>query len=292
MNEDRVGSAEPSSFTYWTSVDAPRGRRVRCSREELARRLQRPRIAPVKESLPGWSPTLFRGDYRTLENVERCQAIGHDVEKLGTSWEGTIEALQDYAGFVHTTYSHTPEAHRLRAVVWTDRDVTAEEYRRCWRYLRTVFESAGQSVDHKPSDPSRLWFLPGIVPGGEYRFLELQGALLDVEEALRVVPPIAVVEAAPCHNAPSGGQLVERARRYLEKCEPASSGSGGHNTTFITACRLVRGFGLDEGTAYSLMTVWNQRCKPPWSELDLRRKVKQAAEQGRFAVGELRDGRR
>jgi hypothetical protein len=223
MNEDRVGSAEPSSFTYWTSVDAPRGRRVRCSREELARRLQRPRIAPVKESLPGWSPTLFRGDYRTLENVDRCQAIGHDVEKLGTSWEGTIEALQDYAGFVHTTYSHTPEAHRLRAVVWTDRDVTAEEYRRCWRYLRTVLESAGQSVDHKPSDPSRLWFLPGIVPGGEYRFLELQGALLDVEEALRLSPSSRPRRATTRRAADSSSSALDATSRSASRRSAAAA---------------------------------------------------------------------
>jgi len=87
------------------------------------------------------------------------------------------------------------------------------------------------------------------------------------------------------------GDVEARAAAYLARCEPAVSGSGGHRTTFVVAQRLVRGFALDEETAYRLLTEWNQRCSPPWSERELRRKVRQAAERGNLPEGSLRDRR-
>jgi hypothetical protein len=71
--------------------------------------------------------------------------------------------------------------------------------------------------------------------------------------------------------------IEERARLYLERCEPAVSGCGGHNRTFHVAGQLVHGFALSEDAAFQLLQAWNARCEPPWSETDLRRKVGEAA---------------
>ena len=64
----------------------------------------------------------------------------------------------------------------------------------------------------------------------------------------------------------------ERAARYLAKLPAAVAGQGGHAATFVAACRLVE-FGLDEAAAWELLCEWNTRCKPPWSEGDLRHKL-------------------
>ncbi len=104
------------------------------------------------------------------------------------------------------------------------------------------------------------------------------------------VPETPGEPLAPGLNAPD---LVERARRYLAKCEPAISGSGGHTTTFLVAQKLVRGFGLDEATALRLLVEdYNPRCQPPWSIGALRRKVVEAVRRGRMANGALRDAPR
>jgi putative DNA primase/helicase len=86
----------------------------------------------------------------------------------------------------------------------------------------------------------------------------------------------------PEGRRPSGDisevDLVERrVIPYLRKCEPAVSGSSGHDTAFKAACKVGPGFNLPEGVAFDLLwTEWNPTCQPPWSEKDLRRKVSEA----------------
>lgn len=80
----------------------------------------------------------------------------------------------------------------------------------------------------------------------------------------------------------------ERARAYLAKLDPAVSGQGGHNQTFTAACKLVE-FGLSEEEAWELLWAFNLKCAPPWSERDLRHKLRDAfkrAEPGK----KLREG--
>jgi hypothetical protein len=65
----------------------------------------------------------------------------------------------------------------------------------------------------------------------------------------------------------------------------------GPKRAVMRACRsrLVRGFGLDEATAFALLSVWNRTCQPPWSAWELARKVTQAATAGQMTVGALLD---
>jgi len=117
------------------------------------------------------------------------------------------------------------------------------------------------------------------------------GAPVDVDAALAAVPP-PPPPSVPSRPTGPVGDVEVRAERYLAQCEPAISGSGGHGRTFLIAQRLVRGFSLDVDTAYRLLAAWNQRCSPPWSESDLRRKLSQASQHGRMGDGDLRDRRR
>src|ERR1035441_9050690 len=70
--------------------------------------------------------------------------------------------------------------------------------------------------------------------------------------------------------------VVERARRYIAKCDPAISGQGGHDAAYHVAACLVHGFALGEPDALALLTEWNHVCVPPWSERELRHKVESA----------------
>jgi hypothetical protein len=70
---------------------------------------------------------------------------------------------------------------------------------------------------------------------------------------------------------------IERARRYIAKCELAVSGQRGHDATFYVACLLVHGFALSEADALMLLLEWNRSCVPPWSEAELIHKIKSAA---------------
>jgi hypothetical protein len=89
---------------------------------------------------------------------------------------------------------------------------------------------------------------------------------------------------------------LERARKYLAAMPGAISGSGGHATTFKAACVLVRGFALEPDDALALLVeIHNPICSPPWSERELRHKIKQAYQRSILPFGFLadrpRDGR-
>ena len=70
--------------------------------------------------------------------------------------------------------------------------------------------------------------------------------------------------------------VIERASRYVAKCDPAISGQGGHNSTFHVAAILVHGFALETADALSLLREYNGRCVPQWTERELKHKIESA----------------
>ncbi|HUP77925.1 MAG TPA: AAA family ATPase [Pirellula sp.] len=83
--------------------------------------------------------------------------------------------------------------------------------------------------------------------------------------------------------------VEERASRYIAKMPGAISGQAGSNAAFSVACVLCKGFGLSDEKAYSLfMAEYNPRCVPPWSEHEVRHKIRSAIKQA-GSVGYLSD---
>jgi hypothetical protein len=90
-----------------------------------------------------------------------------------------------------------------------------------------------------------------------------------------------------CVEHPAANLRAARARRFLQSVQPAVSGCHGDVHTFRTCCRVVRGFDLSDDEALSVLSDWNTRCQPPWSEWELLTKVQNARRYGREAVGGL-----
>jgi hypothetical protein len=68
---------------------------------------------------------------------------------------------------------------------------------------------------------------------------------------------------------------------------PAIAGQHGDVRTVRVCCCLVRGFKLSDHEALTLLTEWNARCEPPWTERDLLQKVVHARRYGREPIGGL-----
>ena len=85
----------------------------------------------------------------------------------------------------------------------------------------------------------------------------------------------------------AGDHRVARARRFLQSVAPAIEGCHGDQHTFRICCRVVRGFDLSDDEALVVLSDWNARCQPPWSEQELANKVHNARRYGREAVGGL-----
>jgi replicative DNA helicase len=121
--------------------------------------------------------------------------------------------------------------------------------------------------------------------GGHYRWTN-HGAVAQLPSAWEQA--VLALNEEPKREEPSRPEQQhngthDRARRYIEKMEPAISGQGGHNATWAVACKLVHGFGLSDSDAMSiLLSDYNPRCQPPWSKRELEHKVRQA--RGRAGV--------
>ena len=133
--------------------------------------------------------------------------------------------------------------------------------------------------------------LPGSVhpSGGVYRWA-FDGPMPDLESVpffdlawlpVQVsAPSQQVLPSTSSHAASVEGKAAKRAAAWMARRDPAVQGAGGDSHTFCTAAELVNGFGLDDGAALALLLEWNVRCAPPWSEADLRAKLKSARKSG------------
>ena len=83
-------------------------------------------------------------------------------------------------------------------------------------------------------------------------------------------------------------KTIDRARAYLAAMPAAISGSAGGTATFNVAVALVRGFSLDPRIALCLLAEWNKtNARPPWSEAELRGKIRSAAKSSSKTTGYL-----
>jgi hypothetical protein len=93
--------------------------------------------------------------------------------------------------------------------------------------------------------------------------------------AEKATPPTAASSGKV--TATSGTSIVDRAIKYLSKVPPAISGQGGHNQTMEAARVVCWGFDLGKDVGYQILDQhYNPRCRPPWSERDLRHKCHDA----------------
>ena len=91
----------------------------------------------------------------------------------------------------------------------------------------------------------------------------------------------------PVSGALDLADRAARAQRFLLAVEPAVAGQHGDLRTFRICCRVVRGFELSDHEAMSVLSEWNARCQPPWSERELLMKVQNARKYGREPLGAL-----
>ncbi len=273
-------------ITHWPALRNPKGQRVRTTWAKLVARLSEPRTCAVKLDLPGFALATFKGDRRSLANVEKVYAVGLDLDER-VNWHEMRDRFSRSASFLHSTWSSTLSEPRARVFLLLSRPVNGQEYRLVYASVARVAERGGLVVDRAASDPSRLWFLPAVKHGAPFTKYMGEGPPVDVDAAIAAAP--TATPYVPIVRAQTGGpDALTRARAYLSRCEPAVSGSGGHSQTFNVALRLVRGFALSTVDAFDLMASgWNDRCSPPWSERELRRKVEQAASGGRMAEGAM-----
>ena len=221
-----VSLSPVARVTLWESLTNPKGTRLVADWNGL---LDLPEWCAPPELLDkhtgrGWSPATFAGDRRAKAGVEVICALVLDYEahddQAAATLEDALALWGRWYGWIHTSYSHTPENPRFRVVVPLSRGASPEEWPSVWRWAATRCVEVGHAIDEACRDASRLWFLPAVRPGcaAEYRLVPLGGAegWLDVDAVL-AEQRAADAPPAPPRRERAASPTEDGAARYVRK---------------------------------------------------------------------------
>lgn len=168
-------------------------------------------------------------------------------------------------------------------------DAECSDITRITRAVHATRDGKAQALGWVRGEATRPgpWVRPAMT---EAEILTALGALSAQSKAwrsraCRFAPrPEHVVEPS---SAPTG-DLEKRAARYLAKLPASISKSHGHQALWTAALAMVRGFCQSPERALSLLrSEFNPRCKPPWSDKELRHKVNDAENDATTEYGYL-----
>lgn len=281
------------SVTTWPSLNAKQsGVRLDLSLDELVVELRAAQRYGGKWNHPGWSPGTFDPPLRRAVNVQEMYLLGLDYDgDSGATIDEALACWEGVRGFLYTTKSHKPVQHRFRVMLLLSRPVSAVEYKRLWLLADGMLKEIGHKIDPQAKDAARFWYAPGTEDGSAHELHDFDGNALDVDEWLSVAPDVSpVITAHDWDEADASPEILANAKAYLAAMPAAVSGQGGHPTTFRAAVAMVRGFGLSRRQALDvLMSDYNPRCLPPWTEDEMRHKIEDAHANSTRPWGYLRN---
>lgn len=222
---------------------------------------------------------------RTREAIGEVRHVFLDADRDGPAVLAAIAARRDLPPpdcVIHTS------PNRLH-VLWRVTGFTKEGVEALQRRL------AGElGTDRVATSCAQVTRMPGFINHKYRPSGPVSASYSNAEIRLAVQFPFATVQAPTSQPAvgcePERQRSIdvrERARRYISAIPPAVAGSHGDTATFRVCCRLARGFDLDDDVALTVLSDWNRACEPPWTEAELREKLRAARRYGREQVGGL-----
>jgi hypothetical protein len=115
----------------------------------------------VKLKLPAWSPARFEKSRRSKAAAVALDLLVLDYDD-GTPIDAARNTWASWAGLLHTSWSHRPDAPKFRVVLPLLEPVPAAEWPRAWRWAS---EQTGGHIDAACKDPSRIYFMAAIPSG-------------------------------------------------------------------------------------------------------------------------------
>ena len=157
--------------------------------------------------------------------------------------------------------------------------------------IRAAFGARGWTLD-KTHDLGRILRPAGTVnrkpglPPRPVRVFAESAVRYNPSDFERFVQTTPVAAPAPVIEEVDDPRRVERATRYLQTCEPAVEGQGGHARLWAAALHVRRGLALSRAMTIELLeTIYNPRCSPPWSRRELEHKVDDAGDKAEVPLG-------
>jgi hypothetical protein len=214
---------------------------------------------------------------RTRDAIGDIRHVFLDADRDGPSVLTRIAARPDLPPPSFVIHSSPNRLH----VLWRVVGFTKEGAEALQKQL-----AAELGTDKVATSCAQLTRLPGFF-NHKYRPAPLVVAECGLSKRAFQVAGFLQSEGRTTQLGKSPADVRERARRYIAAIPPAVAGQHGDVATFRVCCRLVRGFALDDEEALSVLSEWNDACVPPWTEEELRAKLRSAWLNGREPVGGL-----
>lgn len=222
---------------------------------------------------------------RTKDAIGAVRHVFLEADQNGAQLLAALASRNDLPPASYVLESSPDRVH----VFWRVADFSAERVERLQKHLAREFDT-----DPAATSCSQTTRLPGYrnykhdpshLVAIDYRLTEIRYAPPDFPTPPRPLTASVRSPSAPTHLGSL--DVVDRARRYLARVEPAIAGRHGDLHTFRVCCRIVRGFALSDAEAACALSEWNARCEPPWTGDELRAKLESARRYGRELVGAL-----
>ena len=221
---------------------------------------------------------------RTREAIGAVRHVFLDADQDGLGLLSRVEARRDLPIPSYVLYSSPNHIHVFWRVTGFDNDLVERLQKQLARELQT--DPAATPVTQTTRLPGFFNHKrnPSSPVGIEYLRWRDVFCAEDLPEVGAATPTRV---ATTTRRSVMASGPVERARAFLQRVGPAVSGQCGDLLTFRVCCRLVRGFDLSDDEAVRVLSEWNARCEPPWSERELRQKITNARRYGREPQGGL-----
>ena len=90
-----------------------------------------------------------------------------------------IQICAYFKMLIYTTHKHSTEKERFRIVIPLNRNVNNLEYEALGRMVASIIGI--DNFDDTTYDYSRLMYFPSTSKDGEFRFIDIEGDMLDVD---------------------------------------------------------------------------------------------------------------
>lgn len=235
-----------------------------------------------------WLPDSFTEPVRNAPNAVASSMVVLDFDG-GVLTAAEISArLGSVTHAYQTTYSHSPDAPKLRVMIPLSREVNKEEHRSLFAFFMSLYPEPG-AVDPSAGDWGRLWFFPSctadMVEHREFRVIEGDG-FCDVDVTLANLPerqpeatgsqlpesfaarePIIVGTAHPNDALALPKRTVgevppEELRSLLRRIQLKPSGSGKRNPSWFKVVGAVALWGVKRGELQIALQILIEWCHP------------------------------
>ncbi len=233
----------------------------------------------------GWIPASLKIQPvgRKQENIEKLYFVVLDCDG-GISVADAAAILEGYEAVIHTTYSHTKDSPKFRAVLPLAEPIGPDQIKPFFDFMQERFDN---KLDRACMEPARMFYLPACPPDSleEFEAIHLSGQLLCLAEVTARDDAISVAASSTEVFPVESGSTDTK----LATVDGVPVGSRNMELTRYIGHCINKGYDAEKTLADSIS--WNALLSTPMRKSEVKNTVqsifKTAARKATLSAVEL-----